>query len=544
VITNSVGGVFNAIGDGDFVQYYQSSHVFNNQGLFNRSGGGSTLISGVAFNNGGSIQVDEGVFQSSSGSATSLNGNRFLASSRNAIMNLIGGFVGNTTNRQSFYPLGLTRVTGGSAGAPALLEAMSQDRGADSEGYSENFAYGTLELTSGFYRLVNNSDNYPGEGTEAVYVEKLVLPPAANLNLNGIKLYVGSSSQINGIVTGGSVTVVFPAVIPVPKVSFNNTSQSVSEDAGFVDIGVHLNSPQTRRVTVPLTIGTSSTASTVRDYRLVHTEVTFEPGQSSTNVQVEIADDSDAESQEQIFVQLRNTAGIDVGPNTTHVISILDNDSPPGVSFTARTRSAVEGQVLTVEVQMDAVSNLDVTVPIVITGLSTPPTDPALDLTLTSPSIVIPAGFQRGSVSLTVIDDAIAEKAESFRLSFGAIENAAPSTAFQAALQQIVTVRPNDLPEVAFEVVASNRPENGGSVPIKVTMTPAASYPVTVNITRQGTASTSDVTLTPSNSVTFAPGDTTAFVNATIQDDTHLEDVESLVLTLMPQFSQGNEFAL
>jgi len=543
-ITNLVGGVFSAVGDGDFVQYYQSSHVFNNQGLFNRSGVGTTAVSGISFHNSGSIQVDEGVLQASSGSPVALNDNRFLASSRDAVMNLAGGIVGNTINRQNFYPLGLTRVTGGSAGAPSLLEAMSQDRGANLQGYSENFAFGTLELTSGFYRLVNNSDNYPGPETEAVYVEKLALPLAANLNLNGIKLYVGSSSQINGTITGGSATVVFPAVIPVPKVSFTNTSQSVSEDAGSVNIGVHLNSPQTRRVTVPLTIGTSSTASTVRDFNLVHTEVTFEPGQITTTVQVEIVDDSDAENHEQIFVQLRNTAGIDLGPNNTHVISILDNDSPPGVSFTARTRSAVEGQVLTVEVQMDAVSNLDVTVPIVITGLSNPPADPALDLTLSSSSIVIPAGFQRGSVSLTVIDDAIAEKAESFRLNFGAIENAAPSTAFQAALQQIVTVAASDLPEVAFEVLTSNRPENAGVVPIKVTMTPAASYPVTVNFTREGTASIADVTLTPSNSVTFAPGDTTVFVNATIIDDTVLEDVESMILTLKPQFTGGNAFFL
>ena len=94
----------------------------------------------------------------------------------------------------------------GTSNPPQLLEAMSQDLGNVAAGFNNNFAYGTLELTANTYvELVDNAANSPGNTPEALYVNDLIVPAGATLNLDGLHLYA-QTEQINGtIVTGGAV---------------------------------------------------------------------------------------------------------------------------------------------------------------------------------------------------------------------------------------------------------------------------------------------------------------------------------------------------
>ncbi len=56
--------------------------------------------------------------------------------------------------------------------------------------FINNFAYGTLKLAANTYvELVNNAVNSPGNSSEAVYVNTLIVPAGATLNLNGLHLY-------------------------------------------------------------------------------------------------------------------------------------------------------------------------------------------------------------------------------------------------------------------------------------------------------------------------------------------------------------------
>ena len=83
---------------------------------------------------------------------------------------------------------------------------MSQDMGRTTAGLKQNFAYNTLTLESGDYvELVDQSNNSPGNGAEAVYANSLVVPAGATLNLNGLNLYV-NDAEISGTIIGGSVT--------------------------------------------------------------------------------------------------------------------------------------------------------------------------------------------------------------------------------------------------------------------------------------------------------------------------------------------------
>jgi len=64
----------------------------------------------------------------------------------------------------------------GNASEPQLLEVMGQDLGNVPVGFIHNFAYSNLSLANNTYlRLVDNSDNAPGTGNEALYVDSLIV---------------------------------------------------------------------------------------------------------------------------------------------------------------------------------------------------------------------------------------------------------------------------------------------------------------------------------------------------------------------------------
>src|SRR5205814_6294850 len=107
--------------------------------------------------------------------------------------------VGDTTNADQFAPLGPVQLNGsGIPTSPQLLEIMGRDRGNVSQGFARNFAYATLTLANGTYvQLANHSG-----ATRVLYVNSLIVPSGATLDLNGFHVYA-RVLQINGTLAGG-----------------------------------------------------------------------------------------------------------------------------------------------------------------------------------------------------------------------------------------------------------------------------------------------------------------------------------------------------
>ena len=98
--------------------------------------------------------------------------------------------------------------------SPQLLEAMSDDFGADPDGFYANFAYGQLSLGSNAWvQLVSQSQNAGSGGPNAVYANSITVPFGATLDLNGLNLYT-YSANIDGTVLNGSVNIVLPQFHP------------------------------------------------------------------------------------------------------------------------------------------------------------------------------------------------------------------------------------------------------------------------------------------------------------------------------------------
>ena len=127
VIDNLATGVFNVPGEGDFGRSATAPHSFNNAGTFTKSGAGTTTeFYYVAFNNGGTADVQQGTLKLRSGG----NSSGSFAVASGAVLELAGGthtlaasssvsgtgtvqFSNDTTTINGSYAVTNTQVSGG-----------------------------------------------------------------------------------------------------------------------------------------------------------------------------------------------------------------------------------------------------------------------------------------------------------------------------------------------------------------------------------------------------------------------------------------------
>ncbi len=147
------------------------------------------------------IEVYSGATLACSGEVL-LNGLQTLASLPAGLIKIGGDLLGDTRNSDQYLPQGTLEFGGGAH----QLEAMSQDLGNVTSGFSANFAYGSSVLDPGaLVTLVDQSPNSAGAPPESVYVNSLIVPAGATLNLNGLHLYA-RLAQVAGGITGGTVS--------------------------------------------------------------------------------------------------------------------------------------------------------------------------------------------------------------------------------------------------------------------------------------------------------------------------------------------------
>lgn len=224
---NQAGATYDFVSDGGIFES-GGGGVLSNAGTLEKTGGTDTSSVAVTFTNTGVVQVQSGTLRLLGG--LPLNGAAALTGTAAAMLSVQGDVLGNTTNAALFDPLETVLLFGPGASSPQLLEVMSQDKGDVASGFVNNFAYGgTLKVAAGNevpneVRLVDKSRNSPGTAPEALYVNTLVVPAKATLDLNGFHVYV-RSEQILGTVTGGSINVLPPPVLTA-------AGQDISATAG------------------------------------------------------------------------------------------------------------------------------------------------------------------------------------------------------------------------------------------------------------------------------------------------------------------------
>ncbi len=169
--------------------------------------GGANIVQTGTFEIEGALSVQNTATLNVKGSIT-VDSEGAIATSPGSTIDVSGNLLGATLNSDAFAPQGnvVFDGAGGTSNPPQRLEAMSEDMGNVTAGYTNNFDYGTLKLTANTYvELVDQSANSPGNAPNAVYVNNLIVPSGATLNLNGLHLYAVSAT-VAGTITGGVIS--------------------------------------------------------------------------------------------------------------------------------------------------------------------------------------------------------------------------------------------------------------------------------------------------------------------------------------------------
>ena len=317
--------------------------------------------------------------------------------------------------------------------------------------------------------------------------------------------------------------------VPSVTVAFEQATYTAAEGS-TVTVKVKLSADPERTVTVLIEDAVQGGATSA-DYSGVPGSVTFSSGDTEKMFSFAATDDTeddDGESVKLTFGAL--PTGVNPGTVDESVVSIADDDYPADVdvSFGQAAYTAAEGGTVTVKVTLSPAPERTVTVLIedAVQGGAT-----SADYSGVPTSLTFAAADTEKTFSFAAADDSVDDDGESVKLTFGTL----PTGISEGTVKEsVVSITDDDYPadvDVSFGRAAYTAAE-GGSVAVKVTLSPAPERSVTIPILRAnlGGATSADYSGVPPN-VTFAASDTEKTFSFAATDDSVDDDGESVELT-------------
>jgi hypothetical protein len=220
----------------------------------------------------------------------------------------------------------------------------------------------------------------------------------------------------------------------------SNTTLSYVEPAnGSVDVVINLSLPSipTTDVSFDYEI-TPGTAVEGLDYSGIGGNVIFTSGSSTAQLVFTINGDSFDEDAETLSLNLKNPMGMSLGNNTQILVTIIDEDPTPEISFTTSVAQVIEGVgVYDIDVVMSSQSQKDIEIGYNLSGLAVEGQDYKL---LGGQNLVIESGELTTSIGIDFIQDNIAESGESLILTL-----LTPSSGNLGSIHETVVVIQGDV---------------------------------------------------------------------------------------------------
>ncbi|MBD2727248.1 hypothetical protein H6G96_13145 [Nostoc sp. FACHB-892] len=352
----------------------------------------------------------------------------------------------------------------------------------------------------GYKALVNNSANWTidteGDGAR-------IVPNTTNLAIGSGNPTVNLSLNTNSGTEAGTTQIIVTA-----------TASSAVSSNQTVNLGV------------------TGTGITTSDYNLSNNIITIPSGQTAGSVTFSVVDDAVIEGTETATLTISNpSAGITLG-TTSQNIAIADNDIAafPTVNLSLSTTAGSEANTTAITVTATASSavssNQTVNLGVTGTGITTS------DYNLSNNIITIPSGQTAGSVTFSVVNDAVVEGTETATLT---ISNPSAGITLGTTSQNIA-IADNDI--AAFPTVNLSLSTTAGSEAnttatiVTATASSAVSGNQTVNLGVTGTGiTTSDYNLS-NNIITIPSGQTSGSVIFSVVNDAVIEGTETATLTI------------
>lgn len=198
-----------------------------------------------------------------------------------------------------------------------------------------------------------------------------------------------------------------PSAPVVPAVEFSLASQSTSEGGAPLAVRIELDQVHTQDVIIPYSV--TGTAVETTDFTLTASPATIPAGQTFVDLDFAPIDDGLHEADELATITLGTPTGGTLGVQTTHDLTIQDDDAAPTVSFQSAAQVVPEASPpLQIDFQLSAAAGVDIDVNFVTAGNATH----GVDYSVAPSPVSIPAGQTQGQIQVTPIDDPTGEGTE------------------------------------------------------------------------------------------------------------------------------------
>jgi hypothetical protein len=333
-----------------------------------------------------------------------------------------------------------------------------------------------------------------------------------------------------------------------PSVEFLSPDTSVWEDrSDSVTVRLGLSGAASIPVKVLVSLQPSS-ATNPDDYTvngLASDTLVFPAGATVATFKVHVVPDSLDEYDEYAAWRLQSIDPIRLGSKSLYKLTILDDDSAPGVVFTVDSQSVREDVgAVRVTARLVRISGKPISASYTVGGTATPGVDH--DLTKERKvNFTFAPGVDTSSIVFHVIDDRITEPTETVEFT---LDSAVNASLVPGKTRHTVYILDNDAaPTVSFASRDTTVPESVGKVSLRLVLSNPSALPVVVGIKAHGTATLdslrkgSDAVLdsTVVYRLVVPPMDTTADFVFRVIDDGLVEPTETIDFTVVAIDSSG-----
>ena len=361
----------------------------------------------------------------------------------------------------------------------------------------------------------------PGDKTATIYI---------TLNNDGLAegdetLILGIDSPINA--TRGPQYIHTIKIVDPPEISFSEISSTQTEDSGVTGIMIELSKGSSQDVTVTFTRSGNATWGADEDYFTYPGSLTIPSGSLSGMLVVEIIDDNYDEYDETAIISLASPVNALLGSDQSHTLTILDDDTPPQISFLVPTQVVSEevGE-FTTTVALSEISGKPVNIPYTLSGTAT-----AGDYIIHDPSpLTIPPGNSVVNIQMDILEGDGWEVDETLVITLGAPQNAVMGSPSE---QTIIITESSSIPIVNFASASTNLVEGDLVVNLDVRLSNAWSQPVVVPFSATGTAQygLDHDYLMSSSPLEIPVGWTQGTIQVLIRDDVLDENTENILIS-------------
>lgn len=435
-----------------------------------------------------------------------------------------------------------TAVVEGDAGTTSVTFTVTLSGPAD-QTVTVDFATQAGSATAGadFVAKTGTLTFAPGETSKTVTVD--ILGDTAQEPQETFKLALSNASNATIAKANGTATINDNDSLPTVSINDVTSTEGNNGDQQFI-FTVTLSKSSTQPVTVNYTTQ-DGTALVGQDYKLNAGTLTFAPGETTKQISVLVIGDTTAEQQENFSVVLSNPSGATLA-DSAGTGTIQDDDATPTISVTP-TASVAEGALnattnLVFTVTLSSPSGQPVTVAFSTQDLTArnagDVTKGQGDYVATNGTLTFAPGETTKTISVPVRGDNTTEDDETLQLTLnaptGGANFGAGNPSFLTATGTITNDDPAPILSISDATPVNEGAANGTNVAtFFVTLSNTSANSITVTIqTHDGTAVAGKDYVGGTQTLIFAPGDTTKQINVPIIGNSFQNANKTLTATI------------